>query len=104
MEKKGQALKPENNSIMQSFIDGLKKVYVTKIKGYDLTKMCVATLLFEVSEQIENESRLDDQIKPNWLMMFEGYQGRSVEPRNSSIRHCQGIRVPLISHEPKNFI
>lgn len=43
----GQALKPETNGLFPSFIDGLKKFYVTKMKGYDPQQMCVATLLFE---------------------------------------------------------
>nr|CAB3220651.1 alkyldihydroxyacetonephosphate synthase, peroxisomal-like [Phallusia mammillata] len=43
----GQALKPESEGIFSSFIDGMKKFYVTKIKGYDPANMCVATLLFE---------------------------------------------------------
>nr|XP_039248584.1 alkyldihydroxyacetonephosphate synthase, peroxisomal-like [Styela clava]XP_039248585.1 alkyldihydroxyacetonephosphate synthase, peroxisomal-like [Styela clava]XP_039248586.1 alkyldihydroxyacetonephosphate synthase, peroxisomal-like [Styela clava] len=43
----GQALKPEVAGMFTSFIDGLKKFYVTKVKGYDPNKMCVATLLFE---------------------------------------------------------
>jgi len=33
--------------LFSSFIDGMKKFYVTKMKGYDPEKMCVATLLFE---------------------------------------------------------
>lgn len=28
-------------------LDGLKKIYITKIKGFDIHKMCVCTLLFE---------------------------------------------------------
>uniref|UniRef100_F6RKU1 Alkylglycerone-phosphate synthase n=1 Tax=Ciona intestinalis TaxID=7719 RepID=F6RKU1_CIOIN len=43
----GQALKPQADGIFSSFIDGMKKFYVTKIKGYDPSHMCVATLLFE---------------------------------------------------------
>lgn len=45
--KFGQALKPEVAGMFSSFIDGIKKFYVTKIKRYDPEKMCVATLLFE---------------------------------------------------------
>ena len=33
--------------IFASFIDGMKKFYVTKIKGYDPVQLSVATLLFE---------------------------------------------------------
>jgi alkyldihydroxyacetonephosphate synthase len=43
----GQALKTENTSILQGFVDGLKKFYITKLKGFDPKQMCVATLVFE---------------------------------------------------------
>ena len=33
--------------LFSSFIDGMKKFYVTRLKGYDPARMCVATLLFE---------------------------------------------------------
>lgn len=44
----GQALKTEHASTLQSFVDGLKKFYITKIKGFDPHQICAATLLFEV--------------------------------------------------------
>lgn len=43
----GQALKPEAASFIQSFMDGIKKFYVTRVKGFDPYKICVATLVFE---------------------------------------------------------
>jgi len=43
----GQALKPDAASVFQSFMDGLKKFYVTRVKGFDPYKICVATLVFE---------------------------------------------------------
>uniref|UniRef100_A0A8C9V3U7 Alkylglycerone-phosphate synthase n=1 Tax=Scleropages formosus TaxID=113540 RepID=A0A8C9V3U7_SCLFO len=43
----GQALKPQVSSIFTSFLDGLKKFYITKVKGFDPQCLCVATLLFE---------------------------------------------------------
>lgn len=43
----GSALKPESKSLLQSFIEGIKKFYVTKLKGFDPHKLAVATLLFE---------------------------------------------------------
>ena len=46
--KIGQALKTETSSMLQGFVDGLKKLYVTKFKGFDPKKICAATLLFEV--------------------------------------------------------
>ncbi|XP_076806546.1 alkyldihydroxyacetonephosphate synthase, peroxisomal-like [Clavelina lepadiformis] len=48
----GQALKPEAESIFTSFMDGIKKFYVTKMKGYDPHRMCVATLLFEGDPEV----------------------------------------------------
>lgn len=43
----GHALKPESKSVFTNFMDGLKKFYITRIKGFDVHKMAVATLLFE---------------------------------------------------------
>ncbi|KAG9349481.1 hypothetical protein JZ751_027926 [Albula glossodonta] len=43
----GLALKPQVSSIFTSFLDGLKKLYITKFKGFDPHRLCVATLLFE---------------------------------------------------------
>lgn len=48
----GHALKPEVGGIIASFVEGLKKLYITKIKGFDLTKISVATLLFEGSKDV----------------------------------------------------
>ena len=38
--------------MLSSFVDGIKKFYVTKIKGFDPYKLSVATLLFEGSAQV----------------------------------------------------
>ncbi len=46
----GQALKIDSGSVLQSFVDGFKKFYITKLKGFDPHEMCVATLLFEVTK------------------------------------------------------
>ena len=43
----GLALKPATSGIFAPLGDSFKKFYVTKIKGFDPMKMCVATLLFE---------------------------------------------------------
>ncbi|XP_032879759.1 alkyldihydroxyacetonephosphate synthase, peroxisomal [Amblyraja radiata] len=43
----GHALKPQVASIFTSFLDGLKKFYITKFKGFDPNELCVTTLLFE---------------------------------------------------------
>lgn len=47
----GQSLKIETSSILQSFVDGFKKFYITKIKGFDPKDMCVATLVFEGNKE-----------------------------------------------------
>ncbi|CAH1773004.1 unnamed protein product, partial [Owenia fusiformis] len=47
----GHALKPEVKSMLTAFVDGLKKIYITKIKGFDVKNMAVATLLFEGTAQ-----------------------------------------------------
>jgi len=44
--KFGQALK-EVPSLIGHVLDGFKRLYVTKIKGYNVHKMVVATLVFE---------------------------------------------------------
>jgi len=43
----GAALKPEMHSLLGTLVDGLKKFYVTRLKGFDPTQLSVATLLFE---------------------------------------------------------
>ena len=43
----GQALKTDEGSLFSSFVDGLKKFYITRLKGFDAHQMCAATLLFE---------------------------------------------------------
>ncbi|KAK7067684.1 hypothetical protein SK128_001353, partial [Halocaridina rubra] len=55
------ALKPPTG-IMGLLSDGIKKMYLTRIKGFDVHSMCVATLLFEGSEYEVNqhEKRLYD--------------------------------------------
>jgi len=37
---------------MASFVEGLKKLYITKIKGFDLHSISVATLLFEGTKEV----------------------------------------------------
>ena len=48
----GHALKPEVVSTLASFVEGLKKMYITKIKGFNLERISVATLLFEGSKEV----------------------------------------------------
>ena len=42
----GHALKPQTG-LFGLISDGIKKIYITQIKRFDVEKMCVATLLFE---------------------------------------------------------
>lgn len=66
--KFGMILKPEESKLSQ-IVDGLKKFYVTKIKGFDLDKMCVMTLLFEGDEQdVKNHEKKVNSIG----MLFGG--------------------------------
>nr|CAI5824234.1 unnamed protein product [Callosobruchus analis] len=47
--KFGMILKPEEGYFSLA-LDGLKKFYLTKIKGFDIDQICVMTLLFEGEE------------------------------------------------------
>ncbi|XP_042894263.1 alkyldihydroxyacetonephosphate synthase, peroxisomal-like [Penaeus japonicus] len=47
--KFGHALKPPTG-IMGLLSEGIKKMYITRIRGFDVHTMCVATLLFEGSD------------------------------------------------------
>lgn len=49
--KFGASLKPATNSRLEKFIDEIKKMYVIKIKGYDVDKLTACTLLFEGSKK-----------------------------------------------------
>ncbi|RXG52385.1 Alkyldihydroxyacetonephosphate synthase, peroxisomal, partial [Armadillidium vulgare] len=51
--KFGHALKPPS-TLFGLLSDGIKKIYLTKIKGFNLNEMCVATLLFEGKESDVN--------------------------------------------------
>lgn len=54
----GSALKPESKSLLQSFIEGIKKFYITKLKGFDPHKLAVATLLFEGTNEVSGHSKI----------------------------------------------
>lgn len=55
----GQALKPQPDSLIASIMDSFKKMYLSLVKGLDLSEICVATLLFEGNaaevEQLEEQ-------------------------------------------------
>lgn len=48
----GHALKPESSSVFSALMDQFKKLYVTQIKGFDVHKMCVVTLLLEGTKEV----------------------------------------------------
>ena len=48
----GHALNPEVKSVLASFVEGFKKLYITRIKGFDLKNIAVATLLFEGTKEV----------------------------------------------------
>ncbi|XP_027721718.1 alkyldihydroxyacetonephosphate synthase, peroxisomal [Vombatus ursinus] len=58
----GLALKPQVSSIFTSFLDGLKKFYITKFKGFDPNQLSVATLLFEGDREkvLQHEKQVYD--------------------------------------------
>ncbi|XP_063789462.1 alkyldihydroxyacetonephosphate synthase, peroxisomal [Pseudophryne corroboree] len=58
----GHALKPQVASIFTSFLDGFKKFYITKFKGFDPNQLCVATLLFEGDREkvLQHEKQVYD--------------------------------------------
>ncbi|ESP02962.1 hypothetical protein LOTGIDRAFT_230434 [Lottia gigantea] len=63
----GHALKPEDSSILSSFLDGLKKFYITKLKGFDPQKLSVATLLFEgTKEEVAAQEKRVYEIAANF--------------------------------------
>lgn len=60
--KFGQALKSEL-TYFASVIEGMKKMYITKFKGFDLNKMSVATLLFEGDKKdVKRQQKLINEI------------------------------------------
>lgn len=63
----GQALKTDTGSVLQSFVDGFKKFYITKMKGFEPHEICVATLLFEGTKEdvASHENRLYNIAKSN---------------------------------------
>lgn len=42
----GQSLRPQKG-MFGNFVDGFKNFYLTKLKGYDIEKICVATIVME---------------------------------------------------------
>lgn len=60
--KFGQALK-SRATFFGSIVDGMKKAYITKFKGFDIHKMCVATLLFEGDDKdVKRQQKIINEI------------------------------------------
>ena len=61
----GRALSIDNKSLLTSFMEGLKKLYITKLKGFDPMQMSVATLLFEGTKEVRpNFNKLSQYLRP----------------------------------------
>lgn len=60
--KFGQALKPKS-TFFGSIFEGMKKMYITKLKGFDIDKMCVATLVFEGDDdKVKRQQKLINEM------------------------------------------
>jgi len=53
----GQALKAGSTPFWTRIMDWIKAFYITKIKGFDPSQMCVCTLLFEGSKEVTEEQQ-----------------------------------------------
>lgn len=53
----GQALKAGSSPFWTRLMDWIKAFYITKVKGFDPSEMCVCTLLFEGSAEITNDQQ-----------------------------------------------
>lgn len=68
----GQALKLDTG-IVASFVDGIKKFLLTRVKGYDLKKISVATLLFEGDkEEVDRQEKLIYEIADQYSGLKAG--------------------------------
>lgn len=62
----GQSLRPEP-SYFGLLLDGVKRIYITRIKRFDVKKMCVTTLLFEGDKKdVEQQEKKIYQIAANF--------------------------------------
>ncbi|XP_055377747.1 alkyldihydroxyacetonephosphate synthase isoform X2 [Condylostylus longicornis] len=70
----GQSLK-EAKGWVGSFFDSVKKTYITRVKGLDLTQICAATLLFEgESEDVKRQETLIYEIAKKYNGFAAGGQ------------------------------
>ncbi|KAG5671439.1 hypothetical protein PVAND_001635 [Polypedilum vanderplanki] len=68
----GQSLKADNG-LFSKFIDSLKMFLLSKVKGYDLMKISVATLLFEGDkEEVEKQEKLIYEIADRYSGLKAG--------------------------------
>jgi alkyldihydroxyacetonephosphate synthase len=51
----GATLKPENHNLWHNIVEGAKKFFVTKIKGFDVNNMVACTMVFEGDEDWCNQ-------------------------------------------------
>lgn len=65
----GQSLKPAPGYV-RVLVDGIKKWYITNVRGFDVHRMCVATLLFEgTNEEVKQQEKHINVIAEK----YEGY-------------------------------
>ncbi|KAG5671368.1 hypothetical protein PVAND_001569 [Polypedilum vanderplanki] len=68
----GQSLKVDNG-LVSKFVDSLKMFLLSKVKGYDLMKISVATLLFEGDkEEVEKQEKLIYEIADRYSGLKAG--------------------------------
>ena len=71
----GQAVIADAKGMLHSLVNNLKILYVTKIKGFDITRMCTATLLFEgTTVEVDQRERLVYNIIRKYNAILAGNQ------------------------------
>ncbi|KAJ8307141.1 hypothetical protein KUTeg_015225 [Tegillarca granosa] len=70
----GSALKPESNSLFTSFLDGIKKLYVTKVKGFDPYKLSEVAAqekrVYEIASQFGGLAAGSDNGERGYMLTF----------------------------------
>ncbi len=83
-----------------SFVEGLKKIYITRIKGFDLKRISVATLLFEGTKDVRNFPIIaQTRCRPNLVVRritvpwFLNPLGAGLERFLEHASHCMGLAL-----------
>uniref|UniRef100_A0A671PYT7 Alkylglycerone-phosphate synthase n=1 Tax=Sinocyclocheilus anshuiensis TaxID=1608454 RepID=A0A671PYT7_9TELE len=97
----GHALKPQVSSIFTSFLDGLKKFYITKFKGFDPHHLCVATLLFEGDrgKVLQHEKQVYDIAYLSFFCLSFRVLDLCRNVKERIVRECKerGVQFPPLS-------